>query len=143
MLMRRLRGVLMSMFFWAIPWAIFGVAVGFAFKLGYIPYDIVAPRIVGGLPALFGLAGAILGAVNGLSFALLLLLAERNRGLESLRAWRVGAWGALATALTIWLALREPVVACVSAVPGFLAGASALWLARHGRSSEADAAAAL
>ena len=136
MLMRRLRGVLMSMLFWAIPWAVFGVGVGFAFQFGLIPVDLITPRVPGGLPTLFGLSGAILGAVNGLSFALLLLLAERNRGLESLRAWRVGAWGAIATSATIWLALREPLVAMGFAVPGFLVGASALWLARHGRSSE-------
>jgi len=135
MLMRRLRGILMSMFFWAIPWALLGVGVGLAFTLGFISYDI-APRIYGGPPVLLGLAGAILGAVNGLSFALLLLLAERNRGLDSLKAWRVGAWGALATSATIWLALREPIIALAFAVPGFLAGASALWLAKHGRSSE-------
>jgi hypothetical protein len=135
--LRRLRGVLTTAALWAIPWSAFGLVAGVAYKLGLFPTGFVffGPSILGGIVGTLGIAGAIVGAVNGAVFATLLLVAERKHHLGDLRAGRTGIWGGLATGATVLLILGSPYIAAGTAVIGFLAGAGSVRLAQRGEKS--------
>src|SRR5829696_4741522 len=96
---RRVRGVLVSVLLWSVPWTLFGVACGTALALGATSWHAVAfePSLPGGLPTALGLVGLITGALYGLLFSLVLAAAERRGSVDTLPAWRFGLWGALAT----------------------------------------------
>jgi hypothetical protein len=135
-LLRRLRGLMISMLLWSAPWTAFGALIGVAYMLGLFPGTVMlGSAIPGGIPVALGLAGAIVGAVNGLVFGILIMIAERRNAVSELRASRIGAWAALATAGTVLMISQKPMVAAVFAVIGFLAGVLALRAAqREGRS---------
>lgn len=136
MLLRRLRGILTTAALWAIPWSAFGLLAGVAYRLGLFPGFFIQTRPgLGGIVVALGLAGAVVGAVNGAVFASLLLLAERKRSLGDLRASRTGVWGGLATGATVLLILGSPYIAAGTAVIGFLAGAGSVRLAQRGEKS--------
>ena len=96
MRLQRLRAILTTAVLWAgawilgcsflvIPWLLGGrVPAGYSF-LG----------ILGTLVVLWGAAGMI----NGVAFAVFLMLAERNRSLEGLSGSRVALWGGIGAAL--------------------------------------------
>lgn len=118
---RRIRGIAVSMALWAIPWSIVGFVIGLVLE----GRDFLAS------PAELAGVGAIVGLVNGFSFAVLLAVAERNRSIDSLRTWRMGVWGALTTGAVGWLAFRDWTFMAICAAAGFGTSALALWLARR------------
>jgi hypothetical protein len=137
-LLRRLRGLMISMLLWSAPWAAFGALIGVAYLLGLFPGTVIrGPAIPGGLPVTLGLAGAIVGAVNGLVFGVLIMIAERKHAVSELRASRIGAWAAVATGGTVLMISQVPLVAAACGVIGFLAGVLALRAAQ--REGRADA----
>ena len=148
-MMRRLRGIVVSMLLWAVPWALISLAVGFA--LARASHISVWPDPGWlGIPGLLGSIGAAVGAVNGLVFALLVLAAERNRTVETLDVGRLGLWGALASGGIVTLLMGPGVIAVGAAALGFGAAASMAYVARrgalpagHGRLREAPHAASL
>ena len=133
MLLRRVRGVLMSMLLGAVPWALLGVAIGIAIELGAVPIQVVVEGwpLSRGAPLLLGLIGAIVGAINGLIFALVMIAAERGRRIDELPWWRFALWGAASTAATVGFITRVPMIALWCVIPGAIAGAVAIRLARR------------
>jgi hypothetical protein len=77
------------------------------------------------------LIGAVVGAMNGLGFAMMLLVAERRSTFETLRLSRVGTWGAVATGGVVGLLFQSLPVALGAAAIGFLGAAGSLALARR------------
>jgi hypothetical protein len=135
LLLRRLRGVLAMALLWALAWALVAAAVGW--WRGQRAHAVVVFRDGVRIPVTAGTwafesaqLGTVIGLVSGVSFALLLMIAERRRGSASeLPRGRVALWGALAAllgvgsagALFLWpLAAVTSVVAVTGAV---LAGA--------------------
>jgi hypothetical protein len=133
MLIRRIRGLLTSMALGAIPWAALGGTIGIANAFGWLPGGafITGPILLGSLVNTLVLVGAVVGAVNGGAFGILLMIAERRRGIAELRASRVGLWSALATGGTVLLISGSAVIAAGCALGGFGAGAAALRLAQR------------
>jgi len=130
LVLRRLRGTAGTMLTWSVGGGILGAIGGAAIWLGV--------RLVNGdamhLPSLvlgMGLVGAIVGAVSGLAFALSLLVAERRRSFEELRAWRTGALGSASALAMGWLVSRDPTFAAICATLGFGAAATSLVVARR------------
>ena len=141
MIRRRLRGLLGTTVLACIPWTVIGVATGFVLQLGLIPNVGVwlARPIPGGLPVALGLAGAIIGAINGLTFGALLLATERGKKLDDVRGWRFAGWGAIATGATLGVIFRSVIAGAGGGVLGAVCGLGALWLARRiGQRSEAE-----
>ena len=135
-MMRRLRGIVVSMLLWAVPWALIGLVVGIALARMDAGDEVVLdpewPSVVG----ILAVIGAAIGAVNGLVFALLVLAAERNRTVETLHVGRIGLWGALATgviaALVFKFVFGVAAIALGTAALGFAAAASMAYVARRG-----------
>jgi hypothetical protein len=134
LLVKRVRGLIASMLIWSVPWAVFGALIGIAYVLRLLPahVTIMGPRVPGGLPVGLALAGAIIGALNGLAFGVILMTAERRHRLADLRTGRIGAWAALATGVTIYLLTSSLPIAIVTAAIGFMVGIVGLRLARRG-----------
>lgn len=142
MIPRRLRGLIGTTLLACIPWTVLGVMTGFVLQLRLIPNVSVwlARPIPGGLPVAFGLAGVIIGAINGLTFAALLFATERGKNFDDVRGWRFGVWGALATALTLGVVFQSPIAAAGGGILGAIGGLGALMLARRlGRRREVEA----
>lgn len=133
--LRRTRGILGSMAIWSVLWALLGAAIGAAVNLGAAGVVVFQTSPDWPLPILFGTVGLIVGAINGLVFAGLLMLAERNRRISEMRATRVGLWAALASAATTYLLFSEPMFAAVAGVLGFVGGALALRVASRGETN--------
>jgi hypothetical protein len=126
------------MVLWAVPWTVLGLAMGIVARLGVFGEVVVAepferiPLVVAA-----ALVGTVTGLVNGLIFALLLLIAERGRGIAALRPWRFGIWGAIASGLPGAAFTQNLYVTAIFAVIGALAGVLALALAKAGSPREA------
>ena len=135
---RRIRAILVSMVLWAVPWTILGLVLGIVARLGVFGDVFVGPPAEG-VPLVLAaaLVGLVTGLANGLIFALLLLVAERGRGIAALRPWRFAVWGALASAATGAAFTQNPWVALVFAVLGAGGGLLALALAKAGGGREA------
>ena len=116
------------MLMWSIPWGLVGAAIGTVIRVTGV-FEIFSRSPDWPLPLLFGVLGAVVGAVNGLVFAVLLMLSERNRRISELRVLRVGGLAALASAATIYIVFRQPIFAAIGAVLGFAGGALSLRLA--------------
>src|ERR1044072_5847329 len=117
MIRQRLRGILRTTIATAAPWAVFGLVVGGVLEFDLIPNfhaDLGRP-FPGGMIAVCTLAGAMVGAVNGLTLSGLVLATERGKKMEDLRAWRFAAWGAIATAATLGLFFQSPTASAVGA----------------------------
>jgi hypothetical protein len=132
-LIRRVRGVLVSITLWALLGTLLGAGVGLWFALGPSAdtFFISGPRVPGGLPGVFALAGAITGALNGLVLALLIALAERRGSVDTIRPWRFALWGGLATFIVLTWALLDPLPAAAFAAVGAGLSAGMLLLARR------------
>jgi hypothetical protein len=128
---RRIRGIAVSMALWAIPWSIVGFVIGLVLKRG--GEFLASPAQLAGV-------GAIVGLMNGFSFAVLLAVAERNRSIETLRAWRMGVWGAVTTGAVGWLVFRDWNLMAICAAAGFGTSALSLWIARRAVSGGAGGA---
>ena len=130
LILRRLRGVAGTMLTWSVGGGILGAAGGAGIWLAVRVANgdaLHVPSVVLGL----GLAGAIVGAVCGLGFALALVVAERRRSFEELRAWRTGALGSASALAMGWLVSRDPTFAAICATMGFGAAATSLVVARR------------
>ncbi len=123
MLRRRLRGILRTTVATSIPWTAIGLLTGLVFRLGLIPdvYVELGSPFPGGLVAAFTAAGAIVGVINGLTLAGIVLATERGKKIEDLRMWRFATWGAVATAGTLGLFFeslpRQASAACLARAP--------------------------
>ena len=136
MLGRRIRAILVSMVLWAVPWTVLGLVLGVVAQLsGKVSVGPPAERIP--LVLAVALVGLVNGLANGLIFALLLLIAERGRGIAALRPWRFAIWGALASSATGAAFTQNPYVALVFALLGAGGGLLALALAKAGGGREA------
>jgi hypothetical protein len=87
---------------WSVPWGL-----GTLVATGLMTYAFVGDRFPELLPRIalslkvglgMGLSGAGLGFSMGTLFSMILMAAERNKGLAKLSAPRFAAWGALAGA---------------------------------------------
>ena len=132
-ILRRLRGVLISTVLWTIPWAVLGLAIGLWLTFGQSEFVVTATlAIPGGLPAVTALAGAIAGALNGLVFSLLVAVGERRGSVERIRPWRFALWGSLATFAVGALMSGELLLGAAFALGGAAMSAGVLSLARRG-----------
>jgi hypothetical protein len=141
MLGRRLRAIGISMALWAVPWTVFGLILGIVARLGFFgevhvraPFQDV-PLIVAAV-----LVGLVTGLLNGLIFALLLMVAERGRGIGALRSWRFAIWGGIASGATGAASSQNAVIAAIFAAVGAAGGLLALALAKAGAGNEPAAA---
>lgn len=134
---RRVRGLIGTTLLACIPWTVLGLIAGVVLQFHLIPrlYFFPSYPLPGGVIVVGGLVGAIIGAINGLTFGALLLAAERGRSLDDVRGWRFAAWGTLATAGTLGLIFHSVIAAGVGGVFGAIGGMGALWLARRARQS--------
>lgn len=90
--LRRILGMVGMCLTWTAGWAVTGLLIGIAsLLLPFLPWDSFFRVFDAPLPAL-GMPGFIGGAF----FSVLIGLAERRRGFESLSLGRFGAWGAAA-----------------------------------------------
>lgn len=121
------------MVLWAVPWTVLGLVLGILAYFGLFGEVAVAPPAER-VPLIIAaaLVGLVTGLVNGLIFALLLLIAERGRGIGALRPWRFAVWGALASGVTGAAFTQNPYFALVFALLGAAGGLLALALTKAG-----------
>jgi hypothetical protein len=142
-MLRRIRGIIGTMLVWAIPWALAGTALGLLLKLrgGYQYQRLETYLSLPGMPAWVGgpigflaTGGALVGAVNGLLFAIAVVAAHRrHRDVTSIPLWRFAGIGGVATGATAALVLHMPLVlAGAAAVLGAFSGAAILAVAQRG-----------
>jgi cbb3-type cytochrome oxidase subunit 1 len=152
MLVRRVRGVLVTALVWAVAWLPVGLVVGVIRALTLpLPDYMRTPgmqltyflRVVG----ILSLTWMIWGAISGALFAVLVALLERRREVDTLSSRRTVIWGALGamalptTILLIFLAeapgftLIQPAVwtLSISAAQGAVCAFGTLALAKRGR----------
>jgi len=130
---QRLRGILRTTLVTCIPWTALGLLVGMVFRFNLVPnvYLALGRPVPGGLVGAFTIAGATIGAINGLSLSGLVLATERGKKIEELRSWRLGLWGGIATAATLSFVLQSSLMAVVGGIIGAGAGVAALAVARR------------
>lgn len=117
----------------AVAGGVAGTILGLIFLLVAGPKEItVTPRFPGAVVVLPALWLALVGAVSGGVFGVLLMLAERGRGIENLRMPRVAMWAALATAPAIRLAGWSWTTVALGSVVSAALGAGATWIAKRG-----------
>ena len=130
LLLRRLRGIAGTVATWTVAAGLTGAAIGAVISFAVLlprGLPMQLPQVVGGL----GLVCGAIGGVCGLGFALCLAFGERRRGLDELRAWRMGAWGALPSFALGLLASRDIGLALTFGAMGFTAAAGSLAIARR------------
>lgn len=128
MILRRLRGILVTALIWAFLWVPVGLIAGIYRSFKLQSYD----GIPWALPGLDQFLMAILanvavwmiwGAISGALFAVLLALIERRRDVAALSVRRTAIWGALGA-----VALPTIVLAAFLAVePEFSLLSLAVW----------------
>ena len=128
MLVRRVRGVLVTALVWAVAWLPVGLIVGVIRALAIqLPEVWLTPgmrlsiflEIVGVLT----LTWMIWGAISGALFAVLVALLERRREVDTLSSRRTVIWGALGA-----MALPTTILLIVLAeAPGFTLIQPAVW----------------
>jgi len=98
-MLRRIRGALVIAALWAVTWGLVGIAIGL---VKWYRGDLID---VFPVPATFALRlilersewFVVVGAINGLLFALVLALAERRQSVATLSLARFALWGGVAT----------------------------------------------
>jgi hypothetical protein len=139
MLLQRLRGLVGTTLLACVPWTALGVVTGLMFQFDLIPnvHAHLGRPFPGGMVGAGALVGLIIGAINGLTFGGLLMATERGKNLDEVRGWRFAVWGALSTALALWVFSQSPATAAVAGMLGAVGGVGALRLARRlGRGTE-------
>jgi len=132
MIRRRLRGILRTTIAACIPWTVLGLLVGLIFQRDRGPDPYMAFGLeVPGFVALCVIVGAFVGIVNGLTFSVLVLAAERGKSVEQLRGWRVATWGAVATGSPLGLLFQSVLIASIGGAVGAAGALAALWMARR------------
>lgn len=130
---QRLRGLLAMTTGGALAGGIAGATLGVIIVLAPGPKEItVTPHFPGAVVILPALLLAVAGAIGGAAFGTLLMLAERNRGIESLRIHRSALWAALATAPAVRLVGWSWETVVIGSVVSAAIGAGATWLAKRG-----------
>lgn len=132
--MRRLRGAAGIAVTWGVLWALLGLALG-AVVLVVKPED-VDP---GEGPAKIALVLGFVGFLAGLSFAALLLLAERRRTLQELALARVALWGVLGASGIPLLTGADASMAFITGPLGALFATASVALARRHRLHQTEA----
>jgi hypothetical protein len=98
MLIRRLRGLLATTIGGALVGGGAGAFVGLVFLLAFgSKTPAITPQFPGSVIIVPATLGAIVGAVSGAVFGLLLMLSERGRGVDDLRASRAAILAAVAS----------------------------------------------
>ena len=142
---RRIRAVLVTTVLWASAWGLVGLVQGLVWWLRYYREGYMASGFVmWEFQAM--LLYAIVGALCGSGFALLLARAERDRTIDDLSLSRTALWGAVAGIGSILLIagikvivtghvylMSLPVVAAVCGVVGALSAGASLAAARTAR----------
>jgi hypothetical protein len=149
--MRQLRGVLVLAILWAVTWAPIGLLLGVyrqarASSVGDVPPP--PPGFVTDIVARYTLSLALMGAIAGGSFAVIVALAERQRMFGDLTWKRFALLGVLGAAVLPALAfvlvaiffpgghLSVQVLPLIALLAlGALSAAGTLGLARRGRSA--------
>ncbi len=98
-MLRRIRGALVIAALWAVTWGLVGIAIGLVKWYRGDLFDVFP------VPATFALRlilersewFVVVGAINGLLFALVLALAERRQSVATLSLARFALWGGVAT----------------------------------------------
>jgi hypothetical protein len=136
---RRLRGLFGVTLLGSLSWAAFGCLAGFAYQYYlstlsqpvYVSLMMNGRPVSGGFPVVGVISGAIIGAINGLTFGGLLIATERGKKLEQIRLLRFAAVGGVATGATLGFVFQSFTAAGIGGVIGAIAGMGALWLARR------------
>lgn len=140
MVIRRVRGLIACIAGGALTGAAAGLALGLAFLLVPGPKTItVKPEFPGAVVLLPAVLFALVGAVSGGAFGMLLMLAERGRAIAELRAHRVAVWAAVPSAAALRLAGASwPLVAIGTGVGAGIGAAATLLAKRGAEAAEAD-----
>jgi len=140
MIIRRLRGLLASTAGGALAGGIAGFGLGLIFLLVPGPKTItIVPQLPGAVLVVPALWGAVVGALSGAAFGVLLMLAERGRGIADLRAYRVATWAAVASVAALRLGGGSWPLVALGGGLGAAIGAAATWLAKRGAEPVATA----
>ena len=117
----------------ALAGGVAGAAFGLIVLLLPGPKEItIRPQFPGAVVLLPAVALALAGALGGATFAVLLTLAERGRGVETLRMHRVAMWAAVATAPAIRLSGWSWTTVALGSIVSAAIGAGATWIATRG-----------
>ncbi len=141
-MLRRIRGVLVMAALWALTWGVVGVLIGlFKWYRG---------DLIDSIGRWFG----VVGAINGLLFALVLAIAERKQSVATLSLARFALWGGVATLVVplfttlIVLYVFGPSDFGIPITPlaefmalGMVSATAILLIARHGKAGIVDPAA--
>ena len=134
MLIRRLRGLFFSMVGGALAGGAAGAVLGLIFLLAPGPKVItIVPAFPGAVLIVPAAWGAVIGAMSGGAFGVLMMSAERGRGVDELRAYRVAAWAAVASAAALRLGGASWTLVALGTALAAAIGAGATWLAKRGR----------
>lgn len=137
MLIRRLRGLLVSIVGGALAGAAAGAVLGLIFLL--MPGEItIVPQFPGAALIVPSVWGAAIGAMSGGAFGVLLMTAERGRGVDELRPYRVATWAAVASAAALRLGGASWMLVAIGSGLAAGIGAGATMLAKRGRDRAAS-----
>lgn len=139
MLIRRLRGLFATIVGGTVVGGAGGTAIGLLFWLVAGPKTTaISPQFPGAILIVPATMFAATGALSGAAFGILLMLAERGRGIDDLRAYRVATWAAVtsAAALRFFVGASWLLVAIGSGLAAGL-GIGATLLAKRGRDAVA------
>ena len=140
MLFRRLRGLLAAIAGGALVGGAAGAALGLVFLLTPGPKVVtIVPEFPGAVVLVPALWGAVVGAIGGGAFGVLMMLAERGRGILDVRTHRVAAWAAVASAGALRLGGASWTLVALGSGLGAGIGAAATLLAKRGAAEPAAA----
>jgi hypothetical protein len=123
---RKLRGLLSTTLTICVPSTVLGALTGLAVQVGAVPGLHVSDLMVPGATL-----GALVGAVAGLTYSVLILAAERNTPFEQLRPGRFAIWGGLGMATSVGFLFHNPLVAAAAGLLGAVAAPAMLAIARR------------
>jgi hypothetical protein len=137
MFLRRLRGLLATTLGGTLVGGIAGTLL--ALVALFVPGPTtVTPHFFGSSIIVPAFLGAVLGALSGATFGLLLMVAERGRRIAELRASRVALWAALASAVAVRLTGTSWSLVVIGSGIGAGVGATATLLAKRAADRDAD-----
>ena len=125
-MVRRLTGTLGLGASWGVYFALFFLSLGLL--IGYLDPASIDP---GESPWLMSAIGFVVGAVSGLSFAVLLVLAESRRAFADLAMRRLATWGAIGGATFPLLTGKDVGLAAILGTFGALCAVVTLAVSRR------------